>query len=159
LEVVVLEVVVLVGLQASGKTTFYRRHLGAYVHVSKDNWPNARRRTERQLRAIHNALAAGCCVAVDNTNPTIEDRYPLVEAARAHHASAVALFFPASVRECLVRNAQREGRARVPDVAIFATAKRLQPPILEEGFQRLYQVHLTREGLFIADQLNCPRIG
>jgi hypothetical protein len=44
------------------------------------------------------------------------------------------------VRECLARNARREDKARVPDVAVFATAKRLVPPSREEGFDELYRV-------------------
>ena len=37
------ELVILVGLQASGKTTFYRRRLsGTHRHVSKDNFPRSR---------------------------------------------------------------------------------------------------------------------
>jgi predicted kinase len=40
-------VAVLVGLQASGKTTFCRQELDGYVQVSKDHWPNARNRQRR----------------------------------------------------------------------------------------------------------------
>jgi len=35
-----LELVVFTGLQASGKTSFYRHHLAdTHAHVSKDAWP------------------------------------------------------------------------------------------------------------------------
>jgi hypothetical protein len=47
------------------------------------------------------------------------------------------------VRECLARNARREGKARVPDVAIYATAKRLVPPTRVEGFDELMCVRLN----------------
>jgi hypothetical protein len=51
-------VAVLVGLQASGKTTFCRDVLGErYVQVSKDHFPNARNRQQRQLRPVREALA------------------------------------------------------------------------------------------------------
>jgi hypothetical protein len=33
----------------------------------------------------------------------------------------------------------------VPNVAIFATAKRLQPPGLSEGFDQLFRVTVTAE--------------
>ena len=144
-----LELVVLVGLQASGKTLFTRRHLSAYVHVSKDHWPNARRKATRQARAVDEALTAGRSVVVDNTNPAPEDRRPLLEAARAHQATPIALMFGATVSECLARNARRQGRARVPDVAILAAAKRLRPPTPEEGFARRCDVRLEPEGTFV----------
>ena len=37
----------------------------------------------------------------------------------------VLYWFPPDVKASLARNAEREGRAQVPKVAIFATAKRL----------------------------------
>jgi predicted kinase len=72
-----VDVVILIGLQASGKTTFYRQRLAAdHPHVSKDAFPNARNRQRRQMRLIHDALAAGRSVAVDNTNPSPEEWKP-----------------------------------------------------------------------------------
>ena len=45
----------------------------------------------------------------------------------------------------LRRNRVREGRERVPDVAIFAVRKRLEPPSVAEGFDRLFTVLLIEE--------------
>ena len=39
-----------------------------------------------------------------------------------------------------MRNRGREGKARVPDVAIFTTRKRLVPPTIEEGFDEVVVV-------------------
>ncbi len=36
-----------------------------------------------------------------------------------------------------MRNRQRQGKERVPDVAIFTTQKKLVPPALEEGFDEV----------------------
>jgi len=45
--------VILAGLPAAGKTTFYRRRFAAtHRHISKDLWPNAAGRDARQRRAI-----------------------------------------------------------------------------------------------------------
>jgi predicted kinase len=139
-----LELVVFVGLQGAGKTTCYRCcFAGTHEHVSKDSWPNARHRQRRQLRLIDQALGAGRSAVVDNTNPALEDRLPLVAAARTHDAVAVAVWLPASVGECLARNLRRQGRARVPEVAIFSTARRLRPPSIQEGFDRVQIARMT----------------
>lgn len=75
----------LIGLQASGKTTFYRQVLAAtHAHVSKDAFPNARRPQRRQLSLIDEALAARRNVAVDNTNPSAEEWRPIIDAARSY---------------------------------------------------------------------------
>jgi predicted kinase len=132
------ELIILVGLPGSGKSTYHREHFAAtHVHVSKDLMPNVRDRETRQRRVVNDALAAGRSVVVDNTNPTVASRAPLIEIARQHGARVVAIYFEAKVKDCVVRNRQREGNARVPDVAIFATAKRLVPPVRAEGFDEV----------------------
>jgi predicted kinase len=134
----VLELIVFVGLPGAGKTTYFRAHFAAtHVHVSKDLMPNARRRDDRLLRDIEAALAAGKSVVVDNTNPSPDVRKPLIELGRRHGARIIAIYFEADVRTAIMRNRQREGRARVPDVAIFATKKKLVAPSIGEGFDQV----------------------
>jgi predicted kinase len=79
-------------------------------------------------------------VVVDNTNAAAADRAPLIALARARGARVVGYFFPPDLAGSRARNARREGRARVPDVALYATLKRLQPPDLAEGFDQLHVV-------------------
>ncbi len=141
--------VVFVGLQASGKTSFYRhRFASTHEHVSKDNLPNARNRDARQAALVDRALAEGRSVVVDNTNPTPADRRPLISLAHARGARAVAYYFDSTRRAALGRNRGREGKARVPDVAILATAKRLVPPSAAEGFDEIFTVRIVEDGTF-----------
>jgi hypothetical protein len=58
----------------------------------------------------------------------------------------LAVHFLTSVGDAIRRNATREGRARVPNVAIFTTARRLEPPTREEGFDEILRVRLGDEG-------------
>ena len=139
-----MECVILVGLPASGKTTFYRERLAAtHDHVSKDLMRHNRRPERRQEQLIAEALAAGRSVAIDNTNPSAAVRAPLIALARTHGAQVVGYFFPADAKDALRRNRLRQGRERVPDVAIFTTRKKLEPPKYEEGFDHLYVVTLN----------------
>lgn len=144
-----LEVAILIGLQASGKSTFRRQVLeDSHVVVSKDDFPKARHRQRRQMRLVHEALAAGRSVVVDNTNPSPQEWQPLIEAARAHGATTVGYWFPPDMPGALQRNAAREGAARVPDVGLYATAKRLRRPRRADGFDRLYEVRFDGKGGF-----------
>jgi len=136
------QLVIFVGLPGSGKSTYYFAHFAkTHAHVSKDLMPNARRRDDRQSMAIEKALAAGESVVVDNTNPSRDVRAALIAVGKRHGARIIAYYFECSVRVAIVRNAQREGKGRVPKVAIFTTQKKLQPPTADEGFD---EVHVMR---------------
>ena len=136
-----VELAILVGLPGAGKTSFVRARLPGHVHVSKDLMGSVRDRNARQLSLVARALAAGRSAVADNTNLRVADRAPLVAAARAAGAKVVGYFFDATARECLARNRAREGKARVPDVAIHVSRARLEPPRPEEGFDALFVVH------------------
>ncbi|MFJ7147169.1 AAA family ATPase [Streptomyces sp. NPDC100445] len=144
------DVAVLVGLQASGKSTFYTRCLcDRYRLVSKDLFPRgARNKQRRQMLLVAEHLAAGRAVAVDNTNPSPEEWAPLVELAHAHGATATAYWFPPDVTGSLRRNAAREGRDRVPDVGVLATLKRLRRPSPADGFDTVHEVRFDGRGGF-----------
>jgi predicted kinase len=146
-----MELVVFVGLQASGKSSYFSsRYAGTHVHVSKDLFPrHTRDKSQRQLREVEQALVTGRSVVVDNTNPRRADRKVLVEAGKRAGARVVAVHFVASVGEALRRNATREARARVPNVAIFTTARRMEPPAPEEGFDEIVRVRLGEGGFSV----------
>jgi predicted kinase len=143
------EVIVIIGLQGSGKSSFYRARF-AVTHdlVSKDCFRNNRNPARRQRQLVEEALAAGRSVVVDNTNVTVEARAELIGLARSFGATVVGHYFESRVADCLERNRRREGKARVPDLALYATRKRLCRPTLAEGFDRLYYVRLLGEGRF-----------
>ncbi len=127
----------MVGLQGAGKTTWVARHLGTHAVVSKDHWPRARRREARQQRVLAELLAAGRSVVVDNTNPSPEERAPLVAAARAAGVPVRAVWVDTEPEVAERRNADREEGARVPLVGVLATRRRFRPPTPEEGFDRV----------------------
>ncbi|MFI0087922.1 AAA family ATPase [Streptomyces bobili] len=137
-----VDVAVLVGLQASGKSTFYAQRLfGRYALVSKDLFPRgAKNKQRRQMSLVEDHLTAGRSVAVDNTNPSPQEWGPLVEAAHARGATVTAYWFPPDVAGSLRRNAAREGRARVPDIGVLATLKRLREPSPADGFDAVREV-------------------
>ena len=77
---------------------------------------------------------------VDNTNPTKEVRQDLINLGRLYNAEITGYHFAVQLKQSLERNSAREGKARVPNVAIFATLKRLTRPSYAEGFTRLFSV-------------------
>ena len=144
-----MELIILMGLQASGKSTFYRLHFATtHVHVSKDLFRNNKRPGRRQMYLVEEALKAGQSVVVDNTNPTPEVREPLIRLAHAYGAEVTGYYFESETRSSIERNKTRSGKARVPDVAIYVTSKKLVRPTYAEGFDRLYDIRIADDSGF-----------
>lgn len=145
-----MELIIFTGLQASGKSTFYRTHCATtYEHISMDLLQHNKNPRKRQMALIEAALQTQHSIVVDNTNPTVEGRLPLIQLGQQYGAKIVGYYFDSSVRQCIERNKQREGKARVPDVAIYATTKKMIRPSYIEGFDMLYDVSIGENGTFI----------
>ena len=152
-----MEAVLFVGIQASGKTSFYReRFFTTHLRLSLD-----------MLRTRHrlHLLMAACIEAkqpfvLDNTNATADERARYIAIARAAGFHIAGYFLEPDVQACLRRNAERDARERVPVKGIFGTAKRLQAPSLAEGFDALYVVRIETSGRFMvkewADEVREP---
>jgi predicted kinase len=146
-----MEAIVLCGVQGSGKTTLYRdRFLDTHVRVSMD----LLRTRHREAEFVRLCLETRQPFVVDNTNPTPADRRRYVEPARAAGFRVIAYLVDAGDAVALARNAARSGRARVPESGVAGTARRLQRPTPEEGFDELW--HATAAPNLKRD---CPSLG
>ena len=144
-----LQLIVLCGLQAAGKSTFYRKYFAqTHVLVSKDLLGNNKRPAVRQRQLLGEALQGGRSVVVDNTNVTRAERAELVGLGKEYEAEVMCYYFPLDVKRSLEQNRQRSGKARVPDVALFASRKRFEVPEWDEGFDRFYTVGIVEGGEF-----------
>lgn len=131
------EAVVFVGIQGSGKSTYFARHYAeTHVRLNLDMLRTA----HREAVLLHACLACEQRVVIDRTNPTAAGRMRYVALARAAGFTTTAVVFEVPVEVALERNAHREGRARVPDRAIRGTAAKLEPVTAVEGFDRIIRV-------------------
>jgi predicted kinase len=139
-----MELIILIGLQASGKSTSYRtRFAGSHELISKDLLKSSK--NQKQLERIDKAFQEQRSVVVDNTNVTVQDRLPLIDIGRRFDATITGYYFQPDVLSSRTRNKQREGKAQVPEKAIFITAHKLEPPTYAEGFDMLYYVGIAED--------------
>ncbi|MEO0533746.1 MAG: ATP-binding protein [Cyanobacteria bacterium P01_A01_bin.123] len=144
-----MELVILIGLQASGKSTFFQtRFANTHVHISKDLMRNNKNRRRRQSQLLVEALAAGQSVVVDNTNPTVAERADLIQQGQQYGAEIIGYYFESTLSKCLDRNQQRAGKAKIPEVGLYATIKKLVKPTYAEGFDRLFHVAIAAGNTF-----------
>ncbi len=146
-----MDVIIFIGLQGAGKSTFYRNYFATtHVYISKDQLTRNKtmNKDAKQSQLLAEALQAEHSVVIDNTNPTVQDREQLIRIAHYYNATVIGYYFDASVRECLVRNKERSGKAQVPDKAIYITAKRMVLPTYEEGFDVLFRVYTKSNNVF-----------
>jgi predicted kinase len=149
-----MQAVLLIGLQGSGKSTFYERNFaGTHIRISLDI-AGTRPREQRLLEAC---IGQGKDFVIDNTNATAEHRSRYIIPARAAGYTIVGYFFPPDVQACLARNAAREGKARIPPPGIYSTAKRFQPPLYSEGFDQLFEVKVTPDNSFEVSFTSSPQ--
>ncbi len=136
-----LEVVILIGLQGAGKSTFRgQRFVETHAVVSKDLLRDHRRPERRQRRLVMAALASGLSVVVDDTHSSVQERAGVIATARFCGARVVGYFFESPLHECAARNQSRPARTRAPDVGLLAAARRMIAPSHAEGFTELLTV-------------------
>ena len=122
--------------------------------IGNINEQETRRRIQEALaRIVPNATiniqTTGTTQAVNDIDKADRERY--ISVAKAAGYDVVGYYFRSSIGESLERNAQRTGKARVPDVAVASIHAKLELPDFNEGFDELYYVHIGDNG-FIVDE-------
>jgi predicted kinase len=137
--------ILLVGIPASGKSTWAYRNAKDTIVVSQDDLIEAITPSgfEYSARAIYaaaeeaiarSALRAGRTVIVDRTNRTRALRKRWIGIAQEARSPVVALTMSADVQTCRVRNQSRSGPRRVCEIRMERMISVFEAPDPEEGF-------------------------
>ena len=144
-----MELILFIGIQATGKSTFYReRFFLTHVRVNLDML----RTRHRETLLLNACLEGKTPFVVDNTNVAATERRRYILPAKEFGFHVNGYFFQSSVRDALERNAQRAARSKVPDIAIKGTSARLETPDPSEGFDELFYVRIDADKQFIVEK-------
>ena len=140
--------VIMIGIQGSGKSTFYHKYLAdSFVHINLDNLKTR----HREKLLISECIQSGKSFAIDNTNPTRADRQRYIPLAQREGYKVIGYFMESKLKTCIERNNQRSGTARIPEIAVAATSNKLQMPGYDEGFDEIYFVKNDGKTMVIED--------
>lgn len=147
----------LIGIAASGKSTFARRHFAPTEVLSSDQMralitddPHAQAATADAFDLLHRVLAMrlrrGRLTVVDATNVEAWARAELVAIAHRHRRPAIAIVLDLPLETALERNAARP-TPRPPDRAVRRQHRWLHESLASlpaEGFEAIH--HLRSAG-------------
>jgi predicted kinase len=143
-----MEAVIFIGIQGSGKSTFYRqRFFDTHVRLNLDMLKTR----HRQRLLIEACVAARQRFVVDNTNVLVQERAEYIRLARAGGFIVHGYFFEPQVDRALIWNQQRSGKAVIPVKGLLGTLKRLERPCVQEGFNHLHRVRVDPAGAFVVE--------
>ncbi len=143
-----MELVLFIGIQATGKSTFYKeRFYRTHVRVNNDML-KTRHREELILKAC---IEGKTKFVVDNTNLTRQQRARYVAPAKSAGFTVVGYFFQSRVADALRRNSERGENERVPDKGVLGASGQLELPSKAEGFDQLFFVRLNEPNGFIVE--------
>jgi predicted kinase len=143
-----MEAILLIGLPASGKSSFYKeRFFATHVRISRD----LLKTPYRFQQMLQLCLETDQRFVIDNTNPAASERAPFIAAAHSRGFALHGYYFQSRVADCLERNSRRNGDERVAEAAILSKAKLLELPRLEDGFDKLYYVRIEN-GRFVVEE-------
>jgi predicted kinase len=150
--------VLLIGVAASGKSTFARRHFAPTEILSSDalravitDDPHAQAATDDAFDLLHRILGMrlrrGRLTVVDATNVEAWARAELLAVARRHRRPSVAVVLDLPLEVALARNAARP-EPRPPAAALRRQHRWLADTLAElaaEGFEAVHSLHSAAE--------------
>ncbi len=141
-----METILFCGIQATGKTSFFKdKFFKTHIRISLDQLHTR----NKEQKFIETCFQTQHPFVVDNTNPTKEEREKYISSAKANKFKVIGYYFQSKLSDSLDRNRQRVGKENIPDIGIKGTFSRLELPCLEEGFDELYYVEMGENSFII----------
>jgi len=136
--------IIFIGIPATGKSTFYQKNFAdTHIRVNLDMLKTR----NRESKLIQFCIETEQPMVIDNTNPSKKERekyFPLLKKVKM---PIIGFYFQANLDICIKRNEKRLDK-NLPKVAVIASYQRLEIPSMNEGFDKLFSVHITEDRAF-----------
>ena len=143
-----MEMIIFIGIQAVGKSEFYKQNFcDTHIRINLDMLKTR----HREKLLIEACIAAKQPFVVDNTNPTAADRRRYTSLTKDSGFGIIGYYFQSNINDAIACNEKRAKSKAVPKAAILAAHKRLELPKLSEGFDALHYVRKDNNGGFIVE--------
>lgn len=145
-----MEMVLFVGIQATGKSSFYlERFFRTHVRVNLDMLKTH----HREDLLVKACLEGKTPFVVDKMNLTRADRAAYIGPAKAAGFRICGYSFDSNLVGALQRNARRDAADHVPEAGLKGASAKLQLPSHSEGFDQLFSVRMDGQGGFAVEEL------
>ena len=149
------EMIILIGLPRSGKSTFAKQYYSEYDYISRDyvrentfgfkgNMNHESEVTKICNEELNLSLSKKNNIIVDNTNIQRKYRRQFIKQAQAHGYNIKAVYINTSYEQLII-NAEKEG---FPIGVIDSMANRLNIPSYDEGYYQIQEFNVHGFGSY-----------
>ena len=144
---------IMIGAPGSGKTTWCKNNVPKNaVYISRDEirfsiikdkdsyFSKEKIVYDIFINKINEALDSGLDVYADQTSLNAGSRKKLIDALNKKPDEIIGIYFTTPLDIILQRNAQRTGRALVPEDVVINMFNSVTRPTLDEGFTEILEV-------------------
>jgi len=130
------EIVIMVGMPGSGKSTFCQNNLPNYFLISGDIYKTQKKMIEQAKKYIKTKS-----IIFDGTNGTVQKRKLYVDFAKNYHMHVKCIWInrPVEVAFEQIKKRKRDGGNYIPQSVLNDYSDKFEKPTEEEGFQ-LFEV-------------------
>jgi predicted kinase len=149
-----MEAVILIGIQASGKSSFYQEYYSnTHMRINLDMLKTR----HRENIFLNACIQAKQPFVIDNTNVLARERSKYIQLAKSAGFLVIGCFFDVALNDALRRNQQRSAPTLVPVAGVRGKYRNLERPRFEEGFDRLFTVTMGENPRFIVQEWQKPQ--
>jgi predicted kinase len=120
-----LEAILFIGIQAVGKSTFYKESFfTTHVRINLDMLKTR----HRELLLLKACIDAKQSFVIDNTNILRRERARYIESAQPAGFRITGYYFQSHLKDALLRQSQRRDTDKIPEKGVLAKYQRLELP-------------------------------